>query len=113
MRLEHSPQNQRADGLLDRETMLCQLNWMIWASYFIHGQVCPAFAAGEAQVAGRLRQWLCRKGKIEVRRVAALSGRNVARGARLDASRSKDRESSVGEGMILPESRVRTIARSV
>ena len=36
-----------------------------WANYFQLGQVSPAYRAVDAHATKRLRQWLCRKHKVE------------------------------------------------
>ncbi|MYG64822.1 MAG: hypothetical protein F4158_09815 [Synechococcus sp. SB0675_bin_7] len=47
--------------------MVQRLNWMLsgWANYYRLGQVSPAYAAIDAHATKRLRQWLCRKHKVQ------------------------------------------------
>ena len=53
-------------GLLDSETVVRRLNWVItgWANYFQLGQVSPAYKIVDEHAIRRLRRWLCRKHKV-------------------------------------------------
>ena len=46
--------------------MVAELNRILvgWANYFCLGPVSNAYAAVDAHVSHRLRQWLCRKHKV-------------------------------------------------
>ena len=56
----------RRYGLLDSETVVRRLNWVItgWANYFQLGQVSPAYRIVDEHARRRLRRWLCRKHKV-------------------------------------------------
>ena len=59
-------------GPLEQEEMVNRLNRVIggWRNYFVLGQVSPAYAAVDKHATRRLRQWLCRKHKMETGRYA-------------------------------------------
>ena len=61
-----SEQTARRYGTMKPEHMVVRLNQMLsgWSNYFCLGQVSPAYAAVDAHTRNRLRQWLCRKGKV-------------------------------------------------
>ena len=54
------------DLLLPPGVVVARLNRLLtgWASYFILGQVSPAYAMIDWHATRRLRQWLCRKHKV-------------------------------------------------
>ena len=55
---------------MEPERMVERLNRILsgWSNYFRLGQVSPAYAAIDAHTNKRLRQWLCRKGKVRSRK---------------------------------------------
>lgn len=61
-----SEQTARRYGAKKPEQMVMRLNQILsgWSNYFRLGQVSPAYAAVDAHTRKRLRQWLCRKGKV-------------------------------------------------
>ena len=62
-----SEQTEARFGLMDAEEMVRRLNWIMsgWANYFTLGQVNPAYCAIDRHAMRRLRQWFCRKHKIQ------------------------------------------------
>lgn len=66
IRRKISMQTAAKYGLMSPEDMVRRLNWMLsgWANYYHLGQVSPAYAAIDAHTTKRLRQWLCRKHKV-------------------------------------------------
>ena len=61
---------QRTDffhGLLSPPVVVARINRLLtgWANYFTLGQVSPAYAAIDQHATRRLRQWLCRKHKVQ------------------------------------------------
>ena len=52
---------------VDVENRVNHLNWLLvgWANYFSLGPVSPAYRAVDHHARRRLRQWLCRKHKIQ------------------------------------------------
>ena len=62
-----SEQTAARHGLLSIEEMVTRLNWLStgWANYFRLGQVNPAYAGIDAHMKKRIRQWLCRKHKVQ------------------------------------------------
>ncbi|MCY4287130.1 MAG: hypothetical protein OXC63_00865 [Aestuariivita sp.] len=62
-----SEQTAAKYGMMDTQVMVNQLNRMISgrANYYRLGQVSPAYVAVDAHTTERLRQWLCRKHKVQ------------------------------------------------
>ena len=62
-----SEQTAARYGQLSTEEMVQRLNWLLtgWANYFCMGQVSPAYKAIDAHTTKRIRQWLCRKHKVQ------------------------------------------------
>ena len=62
-----SEQTDSRHGLMDATEIVARLNWMItgWANYFKLGQVSPAYASIDRHAIRRLRQWFCRKHKVQ------------------------------------------------
>ena len=62
-----SEQTARRWGTTSVETRVRSLNRLMtgWAHYFCLGPVSPAYAAVEHHACRRLRQWLCRKHKLQ------------------------------------------------
>ena len=62
-----SEQTGRQFGHLDAEDILGRLNRMMsgWANYFALGQVSSAYRAIDMHAIKRLRQWFCRKHKVQ------------------------------------------------
>ena len=54
-------------GLLDSDIVVSRINQLLtgWASYFVLGQVSPAYHAIDRHTTRRLRQWLSRKHKLQ------------------------------------------------
>jgi RNA-directed DNA polymerase len=64
---ETSEMTGRGTTLLDAEVLVRRLNRKLvgWANYFCLGPVSPAYRAIDQHVTRRLRQWLCRKHKVQ------------------------------------------------
>jgi len=64
-----SEQTSRRWTLVDSENRVARLNRLLvgWANYFYLGPVSPAYAAVDRHACRRLRQWLCRKHKVQGR----------------------------------------------
>ena len=67
-----SEQTSARWGLADPEEIVERLNLMIrgWANYFSYGSVSRAYRAVDYHARERLRQWLCRKHKVDGRGTA-------------------------------------------
>jgi hypothetical protein len=63
-------------GFLPAEEMVADINskLMGWANYFCLGPVSKAYHAVDRHVRQRLRQWLCRKHKVQGRGISRFSG---------------------------------------
>ena len=57
----------RRNGPLSPPVVVARINRLLtgWANYFTLGQVSPAYAAIDQHATRRLRQWLCRKHKVQ------------------------------------------------
>ena len=57
----------RRNGPLSPPVVVARINRLLtgWANYFTLGQVSPAYAAIDQHAPRRLRQWLCRKHKVQ------------------------------------------------
>lgn len=64
-----SVQTSRRWTLVDAENRVVRLNRLLvgWSNYFRLGPVSPAYAAVDRHACRRLRQWLCRKHKVQGR----------------------------------------------
>ena len=69
MTREITRQTSRQGGWMEAKDLAVRLNRQLtgWANYFKLGQVSPAYKAIDMHVRKRLRQWLCRKHKVEGR----------------------------------------------
>ncbi len=58
----------RRNGPLSPPVVVARINRLLtgWANYFTLGQVSPAYAAIDRHATRRLRQWLCRKHKVQL-----------------------------------------------
>ena len=101
-------------GLLSPKEMVSRLNRALtgWANYFTLGQVSPAYRAVDQHTTRRLRQWLCRKHKARSGKYVRFLERATPGGVRAHEPCAANSESSVGEGMISSESRMREIRTS-
>ena len=97
-------------GLLPAPEVVRDLNRVLlgWANYFRLGQANPAYRAIDAHMTKRLRQWLCRKHKVESGKYVR-PGRGAVGGLRPDTPEWAGARLPVSEGMISNESRVREI----
>ena len=102
------------DVLLPPEVVVGRLNRLLtgWANYFTLGQVSPACEAVDRHATRRLRQWLCRKHQVRTGKEVALPGHAALARVRAHAPWTANGESTVGEGMISSESRMREIRMS-
>ena len=62
-----SEQTSKKYGTLDATEVIQRLNWVLsgWSNYFKCGQVSPAYQAVDMHTIKRLRQWFCRKYKVQ------------------------------------------------
>ena len=104
----------RRDGLLPPGDVVARLNRLLtgWANYFILGQVSPAYAAIDRHATRRLRQWLCRKHKVRSGPYVRFPDERLGQEYGAHPPWNTHDESSVGEGMISSESRMREIRTS-
>jgi RNA-directed DNA polymerase len=67
-----SEQTSRRWTLVDTENRVARLNRLLvgWSNYFCLGPVSPAYTAVDSHARRRLRQWLCRKHKVQGRGIS-------------------------------------------
>ena len=101
-------------GLLEPEVVVGRLNRLLtgWANYFTLGQVSPAYAAVDRHATRRAAPVALSQAQGAVRAMCALPGRATVDRVRAHAPWTANGESSVGEGMISSESRMREIRTS-
>ena len=98
-------------GLLDEGEIVGRLNRAMlgWANYFHLGQVAPAYAAIDAHATKRLRQWLCRKHKVQSGKYVRYPDERLWQSMGLTRLKGRTASFAWAKGMISNESRVREI----
>ena len=87
-------------GLLDEGEIVERLNRAMlgWANYFRLGEVAPAYAAIDAHATKRLRQWLCRKHKVQSGKYVRYPDERLWQSMGLTRLKRADGQLCVGEG---------------